>query len=127
MKKFGVLKEHYNKEISDTHVDVLSRSHCKKWRPLHSYLELEEIVVSDIDRDCRHVEEADKRNAFFREWKRRKGSEATYRKLVYALLKTECRKDAENVCKLLAETLGRNSSSSSEANILTGIAQSSAM
>ncbi len=35
-----------------------------------------------------------------------KGSEATYRKLVYALLKTSSRQDAEGVCKLLAESLG---------------------
>ncbi len=107
MKQFGLSEEHYNQKVSDPHVDTISRSHCKSWRPLYSHLELEEIVVSDTNKN--HSLEVDKRNAFFSVWRAMKGSEATYRKLVYALLKTSARQDAEGVCKLLAESLGLES------------------
>ncbi len=104
MKQFGLSEEHYHQKVSDTHVDTISRSCCDQWRSLYSYLELQKIVVSDTDKN--HTLEVDKRNGFFGVWREMKGSDATYRKLVYALLKTGARQDAESVCKLLAESLG---------------------
>lgn len=103
MKEFGLSEQHYNQTVSDVHVNTISTSYCEKWRLLHSHLELEKIVVSDSDRN--HGHEVDKRNAFFSEWKEKKGSEATYRKLVSALLKTDRKQDAEGVCRLLAESV----------------------
>ena len=97
---------HYNltedvcgQQVSPVHLEDISRSHCKHWRKLPAHLGLPEIMASDIDR--KQVEESEKRHIFFFGWKDRKGSDATYRSLISALLKIDCRQDAESICKLL--------------------------
>lgn len=80
-------------------MEEIARSYCSNWRMLYSHLELDKIVVSDVDR--MNVSEEEKRQAFFAAWRKRKGTDATYERLLYALLKTGCREDAEGVYKLL--------------------------
>ena len=60
---------------------------------------MRDIVVRDIDREGKPEEE--KRVTFFKRWKRQKGSQATYKVLISALLQTKRREDAECVCELL--------------------------
>lgn len=96
-----VIKRDWNQRVSDQHIEKFSRSHGKKWRSLPPYLELETIAVDDIDRNPRTLTEEEKRHAFFSKWKHVKGSRATYRRLVGALLKIQCREDAENLCEML--------------------------
>ena len=57
------------------------------------------IIMRDID--CKEMDEDQKRERFFSTWKGNKGSEATYAKLIHALLTIESKEDAEFVCKLL--------------------------
>ena len=109
MNEYGLSEEHYNLPVSDVHAHAISQSHCEHWRHLHSYLELDEIVVSNINRGPDILEE-DKRNTFFKRWRKMKGSEATYLKLVHALLKINCKEDAESVCQLLAGSIRGSSS-----------------
>ena len=90
-------------QVSDVHLEEISRSHCKNWRRLPSHLELEDIVVSDIDH--KQVDEAEKRREFFFEWKKRNGSGASYRCLIRALLDVSYRQDAESICKILQESI----------------------
>ena len=99
----GVCRE----QVSDVHLEQISRSHCKDWRKLPPHLELEDIIVSDIDRKQVIVSEDEKRQEFFFSWKRRKGSGATYEHLIGALLMIECRQDAESICKLLQAPISR--------------------
>lgn len=99
MHQFQLTVEDCDKQVSDSHLEEISRSCCVKWRSLPSHLELPKVVSADIDRE--HIGEEEKRNSFFSTWKLMKGSYATYRKLIYALLKIECRDDAGKVCKLL--------------------------
>ncbi len=99
MESFGLSEEYFNKEISDVHLDQISRSYCGKWRELYCYLELDEILVSDMDHMIGSEEE--KRRKFFAQWKEKKGSDVTYRRLLDALLEIGCRKDAEAICKLI--------------------------
>ena len=61
-----------------------------------------EIDVFDVDKLSGG--EGEKRQAFLALWRERKGSEATYSKLLSALLNTDCREDAEWVCKLLTQS-----------------------
>ncbi len=53
--------------------------------------------ASDID----NKGEKEKRHTFLIKWRDVKGSEATYRNLIQALLTIESVEDAEEVCKLL--------------------------
>ena len=92
-----------SKQISDVHLEKISRSHCKDWRRLPPHLEIETIVASDIDRY--QVGEDEKRREFFFCWKQRKGYGATYLYLIRGLLKIGSRQDAESVCKLLQPSM----------------------
>ena len=102
MKRFGLSEQDMIKKVSDTHMEKISRSYCSQWRSLYSYLEVDQIVVSDVDR--MNSSQREKRCAFFTAWREKMGSDATYRSLVCALLKIGCQEDAECVCKLLSST-----------------------
>ena len=94
--RYHLTEEDVGKQITDEHIEVISRSTCRKWRSLYAHLDLSSIAVDDVDH--LPVDEDQKR---FTSLKEKKGSEATYKKLISALLTTECREDAECVCKLL--------------------------
>jgi hypothetical protein len=99
MEHFRLSEHDCSLEVTDVHAEKISSSFCSKWKSLPPYLEIEDIVAKDINRCL--VDESDKRHLFLKKWKEMKGSEATYRKLINALLEVKCRQDAERVCKLL--------------------------
>ena len=99
LQKYNLEDKDCRVEITDCHLQEISSNLCEDWRSLPAYLEMEVIVVSDIDR--KQVDESEKRHDFLLKWKNVKGSEATYKKLVAALLARKCRGDAEKVCRLL--------------------------
>lgn len=103
LEHFKLKKEDYNLEVSDRHINDISRSHCRGWKFLPPHLEMKNIVMEDIDRGP--GSEEDKRRSFLLKWKQTKGCNATYERLVSALLQIECRRDAESVCKLLKESI----------------------
>ena len=90
--------------VTDKHVDTISRSFCRRWDLLPTYLEMDRDVASDIKKQHREMEEEDKKRAFFFKWIEEKGSRATYKKLIIALLEINRVNDAEKVCKLLQPT-----------------------
>ena len=98
MESSGLSEEGGNRRVSDIHIEEISRLYCKRWKLLCPHLEMEGIIVSDVDHTGN--DEREKRRAFLAAWKENKGSGATYRRLLYALLKIGCREDAEAVCKL---------------------------
>ena len=103
LKRYSLTEEDCCKQVSDIHLDEFSRNCCSnEWQSLPTHLEVERVTASDIDWDLRS--EREKRQTFFSEWKQRKGSDATYRTLVHALLKINHRDDAEYLCKLLLRT-----------------------
>ena len=95
---FELVDHDLDKEISDLHLDEIAETRCAYWKSLPSRLGLQDTVTRDIDKDF--TEELDKRREFFQQWKQKKGSEATYRSLVRALLDIKQRRDAEYVSKL---------------------------
>ena len=93
-----------NQQMTDRHLGEIASSYCRRWRTLRAELGLKSIVEHDID--CSNPgDEEGKRNAFFDKWKLMKGSTATYKVLISALLEIECRDDAEGVCKVLKQSL----------------------
>ena len=103
LSEFDLTEKASEQPISDTHLEVISRTSSQQWRSLPPHLELPDTTVDDIEHDS-HKEEERKNNFFFT-WKHKKGSHATYRKLLESLLKIERRDDAEKVCKLLLESV----------------------
>ena len=102
IKKHKLSVEDCDKKVSGAHLEIISRSSCKHWERLPSHLEMNDIVVSDVRRT--QIDEEGKRLEFLRKWREQKGSKATYKQLVLALLKIECRDDAEKVCEIIKKS-----------------------
>lgn len=99
LEKMKLTEDCCNSPVSTQHLEDISSSHCGQWRKLPSRLGLNTIVVDDI---CRKpVDEEEKRTSFFKKWHEMKGSDATYKALIRALLGIGCVSDAESVCKML--------------------------
>ena len=107
----GLTEKDCNKPVSDAHLECISRSSYTSWKSLPAHLGLETIVAEDADHSQVHPEE--KRVEFFRQWKKRKGSGATYSQLINALLKINCREDAEKVCQIISQDVQPSNSSES--------------
>ena len=120
LEEYKLKKKDVNKQISAIHLDKISHYCCSQWRRLPAYLEMDRIVKDDVDRLSTN-EEAEKRSSFFSKWGDEKGSEATYEKIINALLEMKCKKDAEKVCKLIrpASKLHRSPQPTSDHRIVT--------
>ena len=90
-----------NQQVSDGHILKFSSSHGSKWKLMPAPLDLKNIVAEDIDRAPKSEEE--KRHTFFTTWKQVKGSFATYKALIIALLEVDCQEDAESLCRLVPQ------------------------
>ena len=95
------LGEDVKSQVTDKHVEIISRSYCSKWKRLPSHLNMDSVIADDIDHQA--VDEDEKRLKFLSTWKTTKGSGATYEKLISALLKIDCVNHAEGVCKILQQ------------------------
>ena len=91
-------EEDVNKQITDEHIEVIS-SLCSQWKSLPVHLGLATTIVGDID--STPVTKTEKKRDVFTTWKEEQGSNATYRKLLGALLEIPCKQDAESVCQFL--------------------------
>ena len=121
-RNYRVTEDDWDKEISDSHLERIALKHCACWKLLPPHLDLESII-NDITQNPTSSEK-DKRLEFFRKWKRAKGYEATYKKLIAALLDIGERQDAGSVCKLLKQPCqSAQEQGTSEANLqqITGI------
>ena len=99
MKTYGLTDREWMKPITEKHIIDISRSYCTKWKSLYAFLAMESIIAEDIAKNPAYDEE-EKRVAFFKKWRDIKGSDATYKQLISALLQIHCRNDAEGVCKI---------------------------
>ena len=104
IQQLELSEEDCEKPVSDEHLETISRSCCKQWKSMPPQLEVETIEAEDIDKSCKG-EEREKRHKFLLKWKGIKGSKATYRQLITALLKMKCGEEAEKVCEVLKESL----------------------
>lgn len=93
------MADNWSKVVSSLHVAKLCQSHLGRWRLLHAFLDLDEAVANDIDRENRPEEE--KKSNFLQAWKQRKGGEATYRALYNALVEHGDQKDADYLATLV--------------------------
>ena len=101
---YNLSEDDLNQEISDSHLDQIALKHCACWKLLSPHLDLGNMTINDITLSLTLATETDKRVEFFRQWKKVKGFEATYKKLVAALLKIDQKHEAGIVCKLLKQS-----------------------
>ena len=98
----GVAREDSDKQIGDKDIDKISQSCGFPYGRLSSYLGMKQVCAQDAKQDGKS--EPDRRAGLLEGWKQLKGSDATYRALIAALLEMERRDDAEVICKLLKES-----------------------
>lgn len=109
--KYSLTEEDLKREISDSHLCDIAQNHCVCWKLLPSRLDLPSNIAKDIC--CENLDEPAKRLEFFQKWKRMKGSCATYKALICALLNINERLDAESICKILKSPLDSQSAGKS--------------
>ncbi len=98
----GLSEECCDSKVSDVHLEKISRFLSQSIQCLVPYLGIKQRIASDID-ELSHKGEKEKRHTFLIKWREVKGSEATYRNLIQALLTIESVEDDEEVCKLLID------------------------
>ena len=118
IKRFELHEEDCNQEVVDTHIEDISRSCSCQWKNLPSYLGMRDNVPEDIEHEQKS--EVEKRLTFFKQWKQMRGSEATYKCLITALLNIDRTKDAEHVCQLIKECIGTSLHSKGLSNTTSG-------
>lgn len=96
----GVTEEEISKKVVDKDLEKIS---TVEFRELCSHLEMTDSDRHDAE--CEATSESGKRTAFFKKWKKRKGSRATYKKLIIAHLENQDREGAEQIAELLKNNL----------------------
>ena len=102
LELYRLKEEDCIKKVSDIHLQKIC-SYCTKWRSLYPYLDMKYSDVVSVEHDG--YDEEDMRRRFLERWQFQSGHNATYKKLIYALLENECKEEAESVCKLLSASL----------------------
>ena len=96
-------EEDCSKQVSRHHLNLFSRSHCGQWRQLPAYLELDTAVAEGIYHG--QGDDESKRYSFLLKWKQIRGPKATYKELITALIENVNSQDADEVCRVLKESL----------------------
>ena len=99
MRSCGLTEREWKKKIRNIHLQRISQNYCHQWENLIPHLGMKAITEHDIERSSGSP--GKKRRRFLFKWEEEKGSEATYEKLISALLEIKCKEDAEGVCRLL--------------------------
>lgn len=102
VQHYGLGEEELLQEVTSQHLGDLCRDRPIQWQQLSDILlENSKTAVNDIERTGKS--EPEKRRDFFKLWQSQKGSSANYEALIRALLRIQCRGDAEYVCKQLLQ------------------------
>ena len=88
-----------NRPVSDEHIIEIQKT--ISWRDVGEYLLGRGPEFTDIDRDGHN--EADKRRLMLNKWQEAKGDDATYDKLIEALVKAGKIEEASGVCFLIIQ------------------------
>ena len=114
LESYKLSVQECQRKITEVHLQEIARSCCKDWKWLGPYLKINKVEVNDID--SKNAEERDKRLNFLHVWVEREGSDASYYRLINALLKNGKREDAEFVCALVQVKASPRRDDSREAN-----------
>ena len=105
-KKFGLISENIDKEVSDDDILEIYRQ-LEKWETVAIHLGLSQADIEVIEgKAVRDVEL--KRYYMLQKWKSKgiaAGTAVSYRVLIQALLKCECSSSASFVCELITNVV----------------------
>ena len=93
MTKHQLTEKDISKKVNVSHLEFTSRSCYKQWKSLPPILGLQSSVIDKTPKD-----EKIKCFSFLLSWMTTKGSGATHKQLLTALLKINCEEAAEMLC-----------------------------
>ena len=100
LKKHRLTDKDINRQVNVSNLERTSHFCYKQWKSLPSHLGVQSNVVGEIDKP--HKDEKTKCLNFLLRWM--KGSRATYKQLLTALLSIKCEQAAEMLCTRLRES-----------------------
>ncbi len=110
---YNLKDEDWHHQFLESDLEKFSRCRCSDWKSLPPLLGLDRRLVDtpppqpsrEDDSDYEPPTIRERKEEFFSTWRRLKGSEATYKKLIDALIEIKCWHGAERVCRLLRSSL----------------------
>jgi len=98
IKLYNLSEKECDSEVSYSHLNEISCFCCKSWESLFSHLDITVVTASD----CKNSgEDAEKILDLLSTWKKKEGSNASYKKLIDAFLSVGSEENAGKICKLL--------------------------
>ena len=104
LTQYELTEDDCMKKITDKDLDSICNTCSFPYGRMAPHLKVEQACAEDIKQDTNLRSESDRRSSLLKKWKQSKGSEATYKALLSALLGIERREDAEVICKLLKDS-----------------------
>ena len=97
IQRYQLTPDVLNKPVSDEHITEIQKT--LPWREVGEFLLGRGPKFTDIDKDGQS--EADKRRLTLNKWQEALGDDATYDKLIEAMIKAGKIKEASGVCYLI--------------------------
>ena len=98
LKEFNLEEKDWNVQVSETHLVEISKLLGSEWREMPPTLGFDLKVVDDIIHELPF--ENERRLRFLEKW-RKKGFEATYKKLIYCLIHLKHKNAIGVICELV--------------------------
>ena len=95
--RYHLTQNELNRKISSEHILVIQQT--ISWRQVGKFL-LKRVTLDDIQKDG--TDETTRRDMMLAKWQERFGNDATYDKLIDAMIKAEKIEEAEGVCNLIS-------------------------
>ena len=95
--RYHLTQDALNRKVSDAH--ILAIQQTISWREVGKHL-LKKVDMDDIKRDG--FDGAERRDMMLAKWQERSGSDATYDKLINAMISARKIEEAEGVCQLIS-------------------------
>ena len=97
-QKYQLTPEMLQQKVTDEH--MLDIQDFISWRDIGPYLsEIDRVDLNDIQREG--DDERDRRRRLLNKWEDRNGLDATYKNMIFAMLRAGKKGDATKVCRLL--------------------------
>ena len=116
---FHLQPEDIDAKIHEEHINKIAHICINDWKNLYPFLGID---TKDIEAIEAELNKKDMAKSFFRLWKKRNGRDATYRRLIDALIKIKSREEAECVCEILKSKKESESHGALEGGSMTGTA-----
>ena len=110
---YNLKEEDWHHRFLENDLEIFARCRCSDWKSLPDILGVDKRLADspppqpsrDDDSDYEFPSMRDRKQEFFTHWRRVKGRDATYKKLIDALIEIKSWHGTDRVCRLLRSSL----------------------